>query len=376
MPSVSKPPSQQVLRTRIKHALWAFFAGDALSSPTHWFYGGPRQVSQIYGSLLSDYQKPSYELPGSILNKSNPTGGGRMGMGRVPKPSIVGDVILHGKLDLWSPSRSIHYHATLQAGENTLEASLARVLMRSIVETGGRFDADHFRQAYMKFMTTPGSHNDCYASTCHRMFFANRIYHKKDPKDCPDNDGHNVDTIDGLILPTIVALSDVNASPQVAMQNAQDCARVTRNSRPLQQASAAWAQLVTSTVRGGESITSLCQSMAKALGMPSPRPKEAGMTACYMSSAVPAMLDHMVHFDSKSPKSVSGVWSSLLSNANAGGENVHRGSCMGAVLGASVDETEDWSQSRLVQGLYDKESIGTEIDSFVDAVLAKKNDEL
>lgn len=83
------------------------------------------------------------------------------------------------------------YHATLQAGENTLEASLARLLMKSIVANDGKFNQEHFRDAYIKFMTTPGSHNDTYASTCHRMFFANMIFKKRDPKDCPDNDGHN-----------------------------------------------------------------------------------------------------------------------------------------------------------------------------------------
>ena len=47
--------------------------------------------------------------------------------------TIIGDVINHGKLPYWDPKKSIHYHATLQAGENTLEAQLARVLMKTIV---------------------------------------------------------------------------------------------------------------------------------------------------------------------------------------------------------------------------------------------------
>ena len=38
---------------------------------------------------------------------------------------------------------------------------------------GGRFDAKALQKAYVDFMTTPGTHNDCYASTCHRMFFEN-----------------------------------------------------------------------------------------------------------------------------------------------------------------------------------------------------------
>jgi ADP-ribosyl-[dinitrogen reductase] hydrolase len=181
-------------------------SGDALAAPTHWYYGGARQIQSDYGGqLLTDYTKPKYELPGSILNKSNLNGGGRAtstsswsvsGYGDSRKhthaTTVIGDVINHGKQDLWSANKSIHYHATLKAGEPTLEVQLARVLMKSIVATNGKFDDDHFREAYIQFMTTPGSHNDTYASTCHRMFFANLILHKLPPKDCPDNDKHNV----------------------------------------------------------------------------------------------------------------------------------------------------------------------------------------
>lgn len=46
-------------------------------------------------------------------------------------------------------------------------------------------------------MTTPGSHNDVYAGTCHRMFFANYV-NGKDPKKCADNDGHNVGCWNGM----------------------------------------------------------------------------------------------------------------------------------------------------------------------------------
>ena len=73
----------------------------------------------------------------------------------------------------------------------------------------GEYKADNFRNAYMDFMKTPGSHNDTYAATAHRMFFKNLVQ-GKDPKDCPDNDGHNVDAIDALTiaLPVIIRYSE------------------------------------------------------------------------------------------------------------------------------------------------------------------------
>ena len=69
-----------------------------------------------------------------------------------------------------------------------------RVLLRTVASSKA-VDADAFRDQYVKFMQTPGSHNDSYASTAHRMFFANLFHKQKPAKDCPDNDAHNVDTI-------------------------------------------------------------------------------------------------------------------------------------------------------------------------------------
>ena len=163
--------------SRLRTALWGFFAGDALAMPTHWYYGGFPQVQRDYGRQgITGYTEPVTNLGGSILNKSNINGGGRGAFTKTKEGiSIIGDVINHGKREYWDPSKQIHYHATLQKGENTLEVQLARVLMKSIMAKGGKFDAQHFREAYMKFMMAKGSHNDTYASTCHRMFFVNLV---------------------------------------------------------------------------------------------------------------------------------------------------------------------------------------------------------
>jgi len=81
------------------------FAGDALASPTHWYYGGIRQIKADYGPRgITGYTKPKSELPGSILNKSDPNGGGRMShRSRQENVNIIGDVINHGKLAFWAP---------------------------------------------------------------------------------------------------------------------------------------------------------------------------------------------------------------------------------------------------------------------------------
>jgi ADP-ribosylglycohydrolase len=67
-------------------------------------------------------------------------------------------------------------------------------------------------------------------------------------------------------------------------------------------------------------------------------------------------------------------WDALLANANVGGENVHRGSVMGAIFGARASDSN--LPSQLKEGLYHYQDIAQEIDDFVGAVLPKDtNDE-
>jgi ADP-ribosyl-[dinitrogen reductase] hydrolase len=371
---------------RLRQSLWSFFAGDALAMPTHWYYGGYRQIQRDYSETgITGYRQPVQRLPGSILNKSNLNGGGRGSYGKTSQGiSIIGDVINHGKESYWDPSKEIHYHATLKRGENTLEAQLARILMKSIVEQKGSFDADHFRDAYIRFMTTPGSHNDTYASTCHRMFFANLILKKLPPTDCPDNDHHNVDTIDGLVLPTITALAVAASSTssnrenmtRIAADAAAATAAVTRKSDRLEHVSRIWSQLVVSSILDEDDTEFEAQILesAKALGirrMPSlTSPDE--MTACYLDTSVPSTLHMVAKYISKTLDRGSGVrlWDALLANANVGGENVHRGSILGAVLGARAQSSNP-DIEKVKDGLYHRQELEREIDAFVKAVVNK-----
>ena len=230
----------------VKGALHGLLIADALAMPTHWYYGGPRQVIACYGAPIHTYVKPSEKLAGSIMNKSATGGGGRGSFGG----SVIGDVINHGKKHLWDPNESNHYHCTLKKGENTLEAQLVRLLVRTIAQNR-KFDANTFRNEYVSFMTTPGTHNDAYASTCHRMFFANAT--RGVPlEDCPDNDNHNVDTIDGLALPTVVALASLRSmSRSESDQAVAQCVRVTRNSKPLEAAAVAWNGALRAVINDG-----------------------------------------------------------------------------------------------------------------------------
>jgi len=241
---------------RIGGALWGLFIGDALAMPTHWYYGGELQVMSDYGDLLRGYTKPKEALKGSIMNLSSTGGGGRGS----DKGEIIGNVINHGKKKYWTARGSYHYHCTLEKGENTLEAQLVRVVCKAMVENGGKFVSDDLRQRYNHFMTTPGTHNDCYASTCHRMYFANKM-RGLPPEKCPDNDGHNVDTIDGLIMAVPVMLGSCSQPPKESAQAASDCIMVTRNSKVLPGYASEYANLLRD-VLGGKSLKEAISSRA------------------------------------------------------------------------------------------------------------------
>jgi len=49
-------------------------------------------------------------------------------------------------------------------------------MVRYLIDTNlsNGFNKLDFVDRYIQFMTTPGSHNDTYAATAHRMFFLNR----------------------------------------------------------------------------------------------------------------------------------------------------------------------------------------------------------
>lgn len=144
--SVTEMKAANILKDKVQGSLVCFCVGDALAMPVHWYYDlrqlvsdfGPRGVMKyeapkVYISLFSIdlihqhtiFQK---QFPGSILNLSNTGGGGRGS----DKGDIIGGVIMHGKKQFWMRGGQYHYHHGMAAGENTLDAQLARLMTRTI----------------------------------------------------------------------------------------------------------------------------------------------------------------------------------------------------------------------------------------------------
>ena len=209
-----------------------------------------------------------------------------------------------------------------------------------------------------------------------------------------------VDTIDGLILPSIVALAQAGkmASSSTASIDKEEmnrdlalCVRATRKSPILEQVAGDWGQLVRQLVLSDTDVSSdsdisqTLMSVARDAGVRKPKIQPRGreeVTACYLGSAFPALLDsvmtHTVGTDGSTEIGpFAKIWNALLVNANTGGENVHKGSCLGAVVGAyhaskaqksNRQEQDQKVLQHMMQGLHEHAALNQEIEEFVQVV--------
>jgi ADP-ribosyl-[dinitrogen reductase] hydrolase len=359
-------PVTDSMKSIIKSCIKGLYVFDAVASPAHWFYDR-NALRSTYGKI-EGYVKPTEKMRGSIMSLSNTGGAGRGS----DEGNIVGDVILHDKKKYWGRGADFHYHVTLSAGENTLEGSLVRVLVRTLASSSNNAnisqDLNTFRSNYVDFMTTPGTHNDSYASTCHRMFFANKMKGLK-LEDCPDNDNHNVDSMDALTLTIPVILkqfANANNTDEDICHSALSTIKITRNvSHEFERYCNAFTTLLLNVLRGDDLRDSVkiaanltFQNGGNIIENIVKRGDDDPMVACYIDSGFPAMLFMLYKYADNDMATVA------LANANAGGENVARGSCLGAVLGARSGAKgicSGWTE----EGLVHKDEINAEIDAFV-----------
>ena len=138
--------------------------------------------------------------------------------------------------------------------------------MNSIVKSSGVFDKKEFVSDYIKFMTTPDSHNDTYAGTCHRMFFSNLVEKNLDPIKCPDNDGHNVDAIDALMTVPIITAAYINSSKDDRYAAIKDAIQSTRNTTKVLKYAYLYSDMIVSVIEG-TSIRDATTKVAKEINI-------------------------------------------------------------------------------------------------------------
>jgi ADP-ribosylglycohydrolase len=126
-----------------------------------------------------------------------------------------------------------------------------------------------------------------------------------------------------------------------------------------------WGDLLLRLAHGsGDDPQLALNAAASLLGLrDKPSATHAGaMVSCYLDQSLPSTLDLLAKF---APRRAD-VWPALLANANAGGENVHRGAILGCALGAAAGERA--LPAELMSGLAANAELRAEIDAFVASV--------
>jgi ADP-ribosyl-[dinitrogen reductase] hydrolase len=362
----------ETLRSRMKGCLWASFCGDALSMPVHWYYD-PTRIDQQFGKIV-DFQAPSEQHPGSVMQYHSTGRGGR----GAQEGSIIGDVILHGKKQYWG-TRNVHYHCGMKAGENTLNLQCLRVLMRSVVDNDGKYDSDKFLEDYIKFMTTPGTHNDTYAESYHRDFFSNWSAGKA-PRECAGAEGHDTPSIGAFVtLPVVILLNhrDRKKAKELAVQHVS----LTHTSQTLNYFVGLYVDFLLDVLHtpedplSKETVQQLAVKYGKSAGVKKLDSVFAADTAdrdfigrvvtsaCYIDGSFPALCFLVGKYGDS-------VENCLIGNTNAGGENCHRGAACGSIVGAAQGLSN--IPTRWIEGLVARDELEKEIDALVEVVLKQE----
>ncbi|XP_062521668.1 uncharacterized protein LOC134196536 [Corticium candelabrum] len=363
-------------------AFLGLFVGDALAMPVHWYYDAGA-IKRDYNGWLTGYKAPNHRHPSSMIAISSTTGGGRKpprsSAHQYPQVPVVGKLILHDKLKFWTKAgESIHYHQGLDAGDNTLNA-LCALQVAQALKSQAKHTADitcraAALEAYVKFMTTPGTHGDTYAESFHRAFFKDWDAAGRPTKGeeivkfaerrfkrvafSGKEDSH-LATIGALVMALPFLLRSLDDEEDVAVRQAVDWVMLTNPApsiiphvelyaqslhRCLHGADARYVakRALTSTQLGGHALMKRVESMEKEIvhARSNMLPSEQ-LLRLYQTATWELGSNCQIHGALKSLFFLAYMFSNnfeagVLTNTNCGGENCHRGAALGALLGAAA----------------------------------------
>jgi len=408
-------------KNRLKNALWGAFISDALSMPAHWYYKR-EYIKEGFEGRITGYNDAPHPHPESFMV-------GGLYRPNIEKANELGRPydILHKHLRFYNTNYNeakielkvhsgehanpmpllderYHYHHGLKKGDNTLGANLLRVLMRSIIKKKS-YDQATFIADFIEYMTTEGLNKDPYFEVYIRAWFKN-YSEGEAPHACAQEqrDVWSIGSSGGVIRPLLLSLcsASVYQGLGVALQHQQ----ITHRSDNVSSALTVLVPLIHELVAKKEPMSTLKEHVSKVqlikikgselsktyaehMG-PGNIPHDemwkihtefsdekldldylletysedeilgtVFTTGCYTEHSVP-VLSYLLYknkFDFKS---------SLLANANVGGDNVHRGIILGMLAGAASDEIP----LDLKEGLVHYEEILGEIDAFVGVIMA------
>lgn len=378
---------------RITASLHNLFIGDALSMPVHWFYRTSDIIRFFPPNGISKMEAAPHVHPSSIMSLHSTEVGGR----KRSKPShtakfqsdvknqynlqgeVVGDIILKGKRDLWGESCK-HYHDGLLAGDNTLNACCARLMVRHLVDNHG-YNKKQWLEDYIRFMTQePAQHPDTYAESYHRSFFAN-LKNGKAPDKCGAST-HDTPSIGALVSVAPLAFAMFkNHTLEHTQSVCCEHVHLTHPDSDLMKVVCAYVELLHALLyaeaehQSQENVTEAHHSLVvgcvgKAVQViPGTKLNELlhqrngdsavvggrYSTACYITDSWPAVCYLTAKYYATPGKA-------MLINTNLGGENAHRGSVLGTLVGLGSDS----SDAPLFEQLKHREAIAHEVEQFVD----------
>ena len=407
-------------RRRLQNALWGLFIGDALAMPAHWYYSVDN-IRKVFDGGIRDYQEPPHPHLESFM-----VGMAYHPDVETAKRHGRAFDILHeharfyhtsySKLEIRSTEREkahgnpvpgladrYHYHHGLKAGENTLAAHVVRVLMRSVIH-GGRYDPNAFIEDFIAHMTTPGRNRDPYCEIYIRRWFEN-YSRGLPPHGCAElqRDDWSIGSHGGIIRPLVISM--IAGSAYQGLGLAIEHQNLTHRSENVASALGVLVPLLHALLADAEPHRTISDYAQR---VHPPQITGDQLFAAYrdhqgpgniakremwqyhtLLADAPYEVDRLVREDSE-PAVINHLFatacypehglplllyfakahnldveSALLANANAGGDNVHRGMVLGILLGAANTELPD----HLKQSLIAFDELQTEIEAFSDIAL-------
>ena len=369
--SSSKIP-RELLRTRAESGLKTLYVADALAMPVHWYYR-PYDIQLQFPNGITGFEAAPNYHPSSIMSLHSTNGGGRRSKESGNRKEIIGDVILKGKRNKWGVANT-HYHHGMPAGSNTLNAHCARAVTRSLTGNSARYSQDAFIESYISLLTSdPPKHPDTYAESYHRAFFAN-FENGVPPQKCGSKT-HDTASIGGLVTLAPIVISErlagtsLEATRKICMEHLW----LTHPDKALAQISSDYVSLLDALLFRNEQqephflkkflseqFTNINfeQLETKARDNDEAIVGQVFSTACYISDSWPSVLYLAYRYHVN-------ILDGLISNTNLGGDNVHRGSVLGVLLGIANAKTVDSLFNKLV----DSKIIHEEIKNLLDTAL-------
>lgn len=336
--------------------------------PVHWYYNPGDIYKQFPGGIYKMEDAPAFH-PSSIMSLHSTSQGGRSYLTKKKATEVVGDVILKGKRQFWDVKNQ-HYHQGMKAGDNTLNAHCVRVIMRSLGSNQRVYSKETFLENYIALLTADEpKHPDTYAESYHRGFFAN--LEQGVPADKCGATTHDTASVGGLVMLAPIVFCGLQNELSVTDVRAQCQAHLmlTHPDDYLAKIAGDYVELLARLLERDEAEDPqeiIAQAALKSINL---NLKELSAknysdfeivggvftSACYITGSWPSVLYFAFKY-------CGDVEQALIANTNVGGDNVHRGAVLGAILGlVSNKNVNDWYHN-----LTDTDELDREIASLLE----------